>query len=108
MFTPPEMIMWLLRSRRNKKPSSSITPMSPTVKNPFLRFSAVFSGSSLYSKSWPVPMRMYTVPTSPGASSLPSSSMITTSELGHALPTVPGFSSHSSGVTRVPPPSVAA
>ena len=42
------------------------------------------------------------------AARLPSSSRMRISELGQALPTVPGYSSHSCGVTSVPPPSLAA
>ena len=53
-------------------------------------------------------MYMYTVPISPSGIGFPSSSRITTSEIGHGLPTVPGFFSHSSGKTIVPPPSLAA
>ena len=52
---------------------------------------------------------MYTVPMTFGSSMrLPSSSKMAISEMGHALPTVPGFLSHSWAVTRVPPPSEAA
>ena len=51
---------------------------------------------------------MYTVPVWPAATSLPSSSRMRISDIGQGRPTVPGRSSHSSGLTSVPPPSVAA
>ena len=52
---------------------------------------------------------MYTVPMTLGSViRLPSSSKTAISLMGHGLPTVPGFCSHSSAVTSVPPPSLAA
>ena len=53
-LTPPEMIMSIFRSRRYKKPSSSSSPMSPTVKKSPCRLAAVFSSSPLYRKSPPM------------------------------------------------------
>src|SRR5262249_31909528 len=54
------------------------------------------------------PIFMKTVPGTPAGHSAPSSSATMTSLIGHGLPTVPGRSSHSAGVTVAPPPSVAA
>ena len=78
------------------------------MKNPSASwFSSVLERSPLYSKSWP-PIRIQTIPGSPGAHSWPdSSSTILSSEIGQTLPTVPGYFSQSSGVAVVPPPSVA-
>ena len=41
--------MSILRSRRNRYPSSSMTPTSPTVKKFPMRFFSVFSLSLWYS-----------------------------------------------------------
>ena len=70
-------------------------------------FSSVFALSPLYSKSC-APIRIHTMPGSPGPHALAvSSSTIFSSEIGQTLPTVPGYFSQSSGVAVVPPPSVA-
>ena len=50
MLAPPEMIMSVFRSQRNRKPSSSRYPTSPTVKNLPIRFFSVFFLSLWYSK----------------------------------------------------------
>ena len=83
------------------------TIFTPAASSPSrLRFLPPLSAFIARIRSAPIAIQ--TVPTSLGGISLPSSSKIFTSEMGHGLPTVPGFCTHSSGVTSVPPPSVAA
>ena len=70
--------------------------------------SAVFSGALWYSNfGIPGIADVYTEPTSPGGSSLPSSSRIVMRSPGNARPTLPGLRSHSSGEMTVPMPSLA-
>src|SRR4051812_22827154 len=108
MFTPPAMIISLLRSQRNRYPSSLKYPTSPTGKKPLSSCETfVFFLLPLYSND-AVGIFIQTTPGSPVGRRLPSSSVILSSALGHARPTVPGYFNHSSGGAIVPPPSVAA
>ena len=65
--------------------------MSPTVKKPSFQLSLVFFLSLWYSNAAAPGGLIHTVPGVPGGTSLPSSSRILISAVGHGWPTVPGL-----------------
>src|SRR5262245_59126672 len=95
MLTPPEIIVWSERPVMNRYPPESRWPISPVGAQPLLvDIQADFSGPPWYENLLAGRVNQM-MPSAPGGSSRPDSSVIAT-EPGATRPTEPGCASHSS------------